>query len=189
MECGQSTGATYPCLMLSRTRLKRVNILSGAFTIHLGTFYTSDGWDDSLPGSCQTVPEYMYINFRLFFDRKPRGKWRQWRFGEAKKEAKIGFAAAQMARRKEDQRQTAGAGGGKKIQSRKLGPSVQSLVGNKTFEESRVSWSRGGGAECVSVRCLAGSLVTRGAALRTALRSLANPLLCRRRRSRRRRRG
>lgn len=63
VECGQSTGATYPCLMLSHTRLKRVNILSRAFTIHLGTFYTSDGWDDSLPGSCQTVPEYMYINF------------------------------------------------------------------------------------------------------------------------------
>lgn len=67
VECGQSTGATYPCLMLSRTRLKRVNILSGAFTIHLGTFYTSDGWDDSLLGSCQTVPEYMYINFFLLF--------------------------------------------------------------------------------------------------------------------------
>lgn len=63
VECGQSTGATYPCLMLSHTRLKRVNILSRAFTIHLGTFYTSDGWDDSLPGSCQTVPEYMYIKF------------------------------------------------------------------------------------------------------------------------------
>lgn len=137
VECGQSTGATYPCLMLSRTRLKRVNILSGAFTIHLGTFYTSDGWDDSLPGSCQTVPEYMYINFLLLFDRKPRGKWRQWRFGEAKKEAKIGFAAAQMTRRKEERRQTEGVEEEKS--NRKLGSSVQSLVGNKTFEESRVS--------------------------------------------------
>lgn len=81
-----------------------------------------------------------------------------WR-GE-KKEAKIGFAAAQMTRRKEDQRQASE----EEKSNRKLGPSVQSLVGNKMFGESCVSWSRGGGAEFVYVRCLAGSLVTRGAA-------------------------
>lgn len=174
MECGQSTGATYPCLMLSRTRLKRVNILSGAFTIHSGTFYTSDGWDDSLPGSCQTVPEYMYINFLLFFDRKPRGKWRQWRFGEAKKEAKIGFAAVQMTRREEDRRQNGGC------RRRKNPIGNLALQSNPSSETRRLK-------SPVCRRAAVQSASPSGASqarwslgeLRTAFRSLTNPLLCR----------
>lgn len=53
-----------------------------------------------------------------------------------KKEAKIGFAGAQMTRRK-----------GEKSNRKLQAPSVRSHVGNEAVEESRVSRSRGGGAQ------------------------------------------
>lgn len=93
VECGRSPGATYPCLMLSHTRLKGVNILSRSFTIRLGAFYTNDGWVDSLPGSCQTVPEYMGIYFFLTENPKENGVNGALERGE---KAKIGFAADLM---------------------------------------------------------------------------------------------
>lgn len=155
MECGQSAGATYPCLMLSHTRLERVNILSRSFTIHLDTFYTSDGWDDSLPGSCQTVPESMYIYF-LTENPEENGVNGALERGESEN---------MICSRSDDRRKVENQRGGNPIGN--LALLSDSSQKSDLSRLLRIGSCGGEPRRCrVRLRCLAGSLVTRGAVRR-----------------------
>lgn len=125
----------------------------------------------------------MYINFLLFFlTENPEENGVSGALEEAeKKEAKMGFAAAQMTRREEDQLQTGGWRRGGGIQSENL--ALQSNPSSETFQESR----RRGAAAAVQSASPSGASRARWSLgeLRTALGSLTNPLLCRRKRRRR----
>lgn len=123
---------------------------------------------------CQNICISIFFSF---LTENPEENGVSGAFGEAKKEAKIGFAAAQMTRRKEDQRQTGVSGEGKKNPIGNL-----ALQSNPSSETRRLkSPVCRGAAAAVQSASPSGASQARWSLgeLRTALRSLANPLLCR----------
>ena len=98
----------------------------------------------------------------IFFDRKPRGKWRQRCFGKEEKKNRI-------CSRSDDRRQGRAAHGGRRKGGEKnpignLAAYVRFLTERRCLEALLRVVVGGAAAAHSALRCLAGSLVTRGAA-------------------------